>query len=97
MTDHSPVGDTLESLLEETGDREVVYCRAVKEVIAWQLEEARKAGDVSKTAMAEALRSSRSQVDRILDPENVAVSLDLLARAAQVLGKRLKVELVDAD
>jgi antitoxin HicB len=91
----SPLGDTFESFLESEGIRDEVYGEAIKRVIAWQLEEARKASDLSKTAMADAMNTSRSQVERVLDPENVAVSLDVLNRAALAVGKRLKVELVD--
>lgn len=91
----SPLGDSFESFLEGEGIRDEVYGEAIKRVIAWQLEEARKASDLSKTAMADAMNTSRSQVERVLDPENVAISLDVLNRAALAVGKRLKVELVD--
>jgi antitoxin HicB len=90
-----PLGDSFESFLENEGIRDEVYGEAIKRVIAWQLDEARKASDLSKTAMADAMNTSRSQVERVLDPENVAVSLDVLNRAALAVGKRLKVELVD--
>ncbi|UEM04550.1 XRE family transcriptional regulator [Skermanella rosea] len=94
--DISPIGDTFESFLESVDSREEVYSAAIKRVISWELEEARKATDLTKTAMAEAMQTSRSQVERVLHPENVAVSLDVLSRAALAVGKRLKVELVDA-
>jgi len=92
-----PLGDSFESFLESEGIRDEVYSVAVKRVIAWELDEARKANDLSKTAMADAMCTSRSQVERVLDPENVAVSLDVLNRAALAVGKRLKVELVDGS
>ncbi len=95
-TDNAPVGGTLEEFLAEIGIRDEVYEVAVKRVISWQFEEARKAQALSKTDMAAAMDTSRSQVDRVLDPENVAVSLEMLTRAATALGKRLKIELVDA-
>jgi antitoxin HicB len=96
--DHCPpLGDSFESFLESEGIRDEVYSAAVKRVIAWELDEARKANDLSKTAMADAMHTSRSQVERVLDPENVAVSLDVLNRAALAVGKRLKVELVDVS
>lgn len=72
--DTAPIGDTFESFLESEGIREEVYSAAIKRVISWELEEARKATDLTKTAMAEAMQTSRSQVERVLDPENVAVS-----------------------
>jgi antitoxin HicB len=93
--ERSPLGDSFESFLESEGIRDAVYSAAIKRVIAWELDEARKASDLSKTAMADAMHTSRSQVERVLDPENVAVSLDVLNRAALAVGKRLKVELVD--
>ncbi len=92
---HDPLGDSFESFLDEQGIKDEIYGAAVKRVIAYQLEAARQSADLSKTSMALAMDTSRSQVGRILDPENVAVSLELLDRAAKALGKRLKVELID--
>ena len=92
--DHS--GSTLDSFLEEEGILEEVEAVAVKRVIAWQLAEAMKAGKISKKAMAERLGTSRSQLDRLLDPENSAVHLQTIARAARAVGKRLKLDMVDA-
>jgi antitoxin HicB len=89
------IGGSLEDLLDSTGEREEVYDEAVKRVIAWQLEEARKAAGLSKSDVAVRLGTSRSQLERILDPTNASVSLDVLDRAARAVGKRLKVEIVD--
>ena len=93
--DKGPVGDTLESFLKKEGIRDQVYDAAIKRVVAWQFEEARKARAFTKGALAKSMGTSRSQVDRVLDPDNVAVSLDMLNRAAVALGKRLKIELED--
>ena len=93
--DTGPLGGTLEDFLVETGDAEAVYDTAIKRVLAWQMEEARKASAMSKSALAAAVGTSRSQLDRALSPENVAVSIDTLNRVATALGKRLKIELVD--
>lgn len=92
--DHS--GSTLDSLLEEEGILAEVEAVAVKRVIAWQLQEIMKAGGITKTAMAARLGTSRSQLDRLLDPENATVQLDTIARAARVVGKKLRIEMVDA-
>jgi transcriptional regulator with XRE-family HTH domain len=66
---------------------------AVKRVIAWQLEEAMKARRMSKLQMARRMKTSRSQLDRLLDPSHSGVTLETLARAAQVLGRHIRVEL----
>ena len=92
--DHS--GSTFDSFLEEEGIREEVDAVAIKRVIAWQLSEAMKAGNVTKKQMADRIGTSRSQLDRLLDPENSAVHLQTIAKAARAVGKRLRIEMVDA-
>ena len=92
--DHS--GSSFDSFLEEEGILDEVDAVAVKRVIAWQLEEAMKAGHISKKTMAARMGTSRSQLDRLLDPENSAVHLQTIARAARAVGKRLRMEMVDA-
>lgn len=92
--DHS--GSTLDSLLEEDGLLEEVEAVAIKRVIAWQLAEAMKAKKITKKEMAARMQTSRSQLDRLLDPDNGAVHLQTIARAAKVIGKRVRLELVDA-
>lgn len=92
-----PAGGSLESFFDGTGDRDEVYGAAIKAVISWQMEECRKEKHVTKSAMATKMGTSRTQVERVLDPTNVAVSLGMLAKAAHSLGKRLNVELVDSD
>lgn len=67
---------------------------AIKRVLAWQIEKAMRDGAVSKTEMARRMNTSRSQLDRLLDPENHAVSLETLARAAHAVGRSLKLDLV---
>jgi DNA-binding Xre family transcriptional regulator len=92
--DHS--GSSFDSFLEEEGILDEVEAAAIKRVIAWQLAEAMKAGKISKKTMAERMGTSRSQLDRLLDPENSAVHLQTIARAARAVGKRLHVEMIDA-
>ena len=89
--DHT--GSTFDSFLEEEGILDEVETAAIKRVIAWQLAEAMKAGKISKKTMAERMGTSRSQLDRLLDPESSAVHLETIARA---VGKRLRMEMVDA-
>jgi hypothetical protein len=92
--DHS--GSSFDSFLEEEGIRGEVEAVAVKRVLAWELERAMRQQHRTKQAMAKELRTSRSQLDRLLDPNNVSVSLDSIARAANVLGKRVTVRIVAA-
>jgi antitoxin HicB len=92
--DHS--GSSFDSFLEEEGIRGEVEAVAVKRVLAWELERAMRQQHRTKRAMAKELRTSRSQLDRLLDPKNVSVSLDTIARAATVLGKRVTVRIVAA-
>jgi DNA-binding Xre family transcriptional regulator len=92
--DHA--GSTFDNFLEEEGILEEVEAVAIKRVIAWQLAEAMKAGSISKKAMAERMGTSRSQLDRLLDPENSAVHLQTIAKAARAVGKRIRLEMIDA-
>jgi antitoxin HicB len=92
--DHT--GSSFDSFLEEEGILEEVQAVAIKRVIAWQLAEAMKLGGISKKEMAQRMGTSRSQLDRLLDPENSAVHLQTIARAARAVGKRLKLEMIDA-
>jgi len=92
--DHS--GSSFDSFLEEDGILDEVEAAAIKRVIAWQLEAAMKAGKISKKAMAARMGTSRSQLDRLLDPENSGVHLETITRAARAVGKRLRMEMIDA-
>jgi len=89
-------GSTFDSFLEDEGIREEVEAVAVKRVISWQLAEAMRKKKKTKHALAKELHTSRSQLDRLLDPENAAVSLDTINRAARALGKRLIIRIADA-
>jgi predicted XRE-type DNA-binding protein len=90
-----PIGSSFESFLEEDGLLEAVDEAAIKEVIAWQIAEAMKQRNLTKSAMADAMQTSRTQVNRLLDPSNTGVALHTLYRAAAVLGKKLRIEMVD--
>jgi antitoxin HicB len=85
---------SLDEFLDEEGIREEVTARAIKRVIALQLQQAMADEKMSKARMAELMDTSRAQLARILDPEEFNVTLDTLARAAKVLGRRLSVELI---
>lgn len=86
--------DTLDDFLDEEGIREEVTLRAVKSVIALQLQQAMADQKITRAAMAAQMDTSRAQLNRVLDPNASNVTLDTLSRAARVLGHSLKVELV---
>ena len=86
-------GSTLESFLREDGCYEEAKAQAIKAVLAYKLAEAMKAQRLSKARMAARMETSRSQLDRVLDPENEGVTLDTLKRAAAAVGMQLELEL----
>lgn len=87
------IGSSFDDFLEEEGIREEVTAEAIKRVLAWQLEREMAAGGLTKTAMARRMATSRSQLDRLLDPENPHVELATLQRAATAVGRTLQIEL----
>lgn len=88
------VGQLFDTFLKEEGTYKEVHATAIKRVIAWQLSEAMRVKGVTKAEMARRMRTSRSQLDRLLDPEIVRVELQTLARAAHILGHNLRLELI---
>lgn len=87
-------GSGIDDFLKEEGVLEEFQARAIKEVIAWQLTEAMKDRKLSKRKLAELMHTSRTQVDRVLDPTDGNVTIDTLQRAAAVVGRKVQVELV---
>ena len=87
------LGSSLDDFLREEGILEQTQTRAIKEVIAWQLTQAMQEQSLSKTRMAALLQTSRSQLDRLLDPDS-DVTLSTLERAAALLGRKLSVTLI---
>jgi predicted XRE-type DNA-binding protein len=87
------MGSSIDDFLKEEGIFEVAQAQAIKEVVAWQLAEAMKKQNISKNKMATLLKTSRSQVDRLLDPKN-DITLSSLQRAAAMVGRRVSIELV---
>ena len=88
------IGSSFESFLSEQGSLDDTRAVSIKRVIAWQLEQAMQEQQISKNKMAKAMHTSRSQLDRILDPSFESVQLNTLINAARVLGRELKIELV---
>ena len=94
MRERNPrVGSTLEDLLRDDGAYEDAKNHAIKAVLAYKLEQAMEAQGLSKARMAARMETSRSQLDRLLDPENEGVTLHTLQRAAAAVGMRLEIEL----
>ena len=90
-------GSTLDAFLAEEGVLEEFQARAIKEVVAWQLAQAMKDRKLSKNELAKQMRTSRTQVDRVLDPDAGNVTIETLQRAAALVGRRVKIELVEAQ
>jgi hypothetical protein len=75
---------TLDGFLQDQGKLEEFQATAIKEVLAWQITEAMKAGNISRKGLAELMKTSRSQVSRLLDPKDGNVTLTTLQRAAKM-------------
>src|ERR1051325_9039730 len=85
---------TLDAFLKEEGKLEEFEAVAIKEVLAWQIGEAMKAQNLSRKRLAERMNTSRSQVSRLLDPKDGNVTIATLQRAARIVGRTLRLELV---
>ncbi len=88
------VGSSLESWLDEKGIREEVTVAAIKGVLAHQLGQEMKRKKLTKKRMAELMKTSRAQLDRLLDPDNGNATIESLQRAARIVGRELRMELV---
>ena len=87
------MGSGIDDFLKQEGIFEETQAQAVKEVIAWQLAEAMKKKKISKNKMAALLKTSRTQVDRLLNAKD-DITLSSLQRAAAIVGRRVTIELV---
>jgi len=87
------MGSSIDAFLKEEGIFEEAQAEAIKEVVAWQLAEAMKERKISKRKMAALLKTSRTQVDRLLDPKN-DITLLSLQRAAAMVGRRVSIQLI---
>ncbi len=87
-------GQSFDDYLKEQGAYEITTEQAVKRVLAFQLAEAMEKQGISKTEMARRLRTSRSQLDRLLDLGHDGVTVGVPARAAKAVGRELRLELV---
>lgn len=91
---HKHLGSDFDDFLREEGTVEHTEIVAIKRVIAYQLQNAMYRKHMTKSIMATRMQTSRSAIERLFDPENESVTLVTLNKAALILGKRLKVELV---
>ncbi|MGH9602548.1 MAG: helix-turn-helix domain-containing protein [Terriglobales bacterium] len=89
-------GSSFDNFLEEEGLLDETEALAVKRVIAWQLRRAMKRRNITKYAMAKHLRTSRSQVDRLLDPQHTGVTIGTITRAAKAVGHTLRLNMVNS-
>lgn len=87
------MGSSIDDFLKEEGIFEETQAQAIKEVVAWQLAEAMREKKISKARMAALLKTSRTQVDRLLNPKN-DITLSSLQRAAAMVGRRVMIQLV---
>ena len=90
------IGSSFDAFLAEEGLLEECEERAIKELLAMQVIQAMQAEGISKATMARRMRTSRPALDRLLDTENTSVTLHTLQRAAAAVGKRLRLDLVQA-
>ena len=85
---------TLDEFLDEEGTRDAFQATAIKEVLAWQMTQAMKEQKLSRRRLAERMGTSRSQIGRLLDPTDGNVTLTTLQRAAEMLGRKVRLDLV---
>ena len=90
---HKNLGGSFNDFLEEEGILEECTQTAIKRVLAWQIEQEMKKKKLSKSAMARKMNTSRSSLDRLLDPVNESVTLHTLRKAAHAVGRTVKLEL----
>ncbi len=92
--DKKNLGTSFEAFLREEGTYEETTARAIKRVLARQISQAMKDQGLSKSAMARRMETSRPALERLLDPENKAVTLNTLAKAARAVGRQIRLDLV---
>ena len=87
-------GTNFDDYLIEEGVFEEVQAKALKRALAEQLSDAMQSGNLSKVVMAQRMVTSRSQLDRVLDPDNLSIQLDTLIKAARAVGKTVEIRLI---
>ena len=85
------IGSSFDDFLEEDGILAETQAAAIKRVVAWQIQQYMEENSVSKVAMAKRMNTSRSAIDRLLDPANTSLTVQTMGQVSQVIGKKLKV------
>ncbi len=88
------IGSSLEDFLKEEGILEETRAIALKDAVAWQIQQAMEKEKITKVEMARRMKTSRAALDRLLAPGNASVTLQTLTRAARAIGRDLRIELV---
>ena len=91
---HKNIGGSFDDFLKDEGILGEVEDVAIKRVVALQIREEMKKKNISKTKLANQMKTSRSALNRLLDPEDEAITFKTLKRAASALNKRLVIQLV---
>ena len=94
MAKHKNIGSSFDVFLEEDGILQKAEEVATKRVVAFQIKKLMQQKNISKTKLAKEMKTSRSSLDRLLDPTNDAGTLKSLYRAARALGKKLEIRLI---
>ena len=87
------IGSSFDSFLRDEGVYEEVTAKAIKRVIARQLDAVMRENHLTKSMLARRMRTSRAQLDRLLDPEQGNITIETLQRAANVLGRSIRIEI----
>ena len=93
MTTNPQIGSSFDDFLEEQGTREETIAIASKRVLAWQIAQAMEAGHLTVAGMAERMGTTEGEVGRLLDPTDDTVQLGTLRRAADAVGRKVRLEL----
>lgn len=88
------LGSNFDDFLAEENLLEEVEATAIKKVIAYQIEQEMLKQGLTKTEMAKKMKTSRSSLDRLLDPQNISLNLQTITKATSTLGKKIKIELI---
>ena len=86
-------GSNFDDFLKQENLFEEVHAKALKRALAEQIGDGMESANLTKMAMAERMATSRSQLDRVLDPDNISIQLDTLIKAARAVGKVVEIRI----